>query len=192
MLMKRVVLSLLMIGLLVFMPLSVSAADAWKINIPNTASSDVKSPDGTYFTKTYPVNLVFEANDSGSVVKDAKVTFTVSKKAARRFTCEGAGTFVKDQQNTPNDENYVIVCNFTSETGTSTDAQIGSLVLEVNADARDEDCTITYEFNGSTGTFNKNNPSTGASIPYGIIAGGLVLAAGAYFVTSKKTKLYNI
>ena len=59
----------------------------------------------------------------------------------------------------------------------------------VNKDAKDEDCTINYGLDEVTG---KINPNTGSNLPYALIGGGALLAAGIYVLTRKKTKLYKI
>ena len=84
----------------------------------------------------------------------------------------------------------LLTCQFdkNGSTATGDNFQVGSLVVNVPVDST-EDCTIEVINGGSQGT---SNPETGASLPMIIIASGLVIGAGVYFVTKKRTKLYKI
>ena len=64
----------------------------------------------------------------------------------------------------------------------------GTITITLDANTT-EDCTINYSYEGESG---KINPATGGSLPYAIIAAGVLLAGGVYVATRKKNKLYNI
>lgn len=56
-------------------------------------------------------------------------------------------------------------------------------------------CDVVFECNGKkTVIENKEtvNPTTGSSLPYVVIVGGITVAAGVYYFTRRNTKLYKI
>lgn len=185
--MKKKFLSLVVLALILFMPVMALADMKIVPEIPNTAiATDDK---GDNVEKTYPIYLnVTENTDNKSVTTTTfKFTFGSAIVDAR---CAGANGFEGSFSSTGE---HAGTCTFTSAAGSTGDKiQVGTITVVAKKNAADEDCKIDYMAEDVKGTFNKANPTTGASIPVGIIAGGFALAAGAYFVTSKKNRLYKI
>lgn len=185
--MKKKFLSLIVLALLLFMPVMVFADMKIVPEIPNTATNSVDK--GENVEKTYPIYLNIKENTDNKSVTTSTFKFTFGS-AIVNASCQGANGFEAQFSDTGNN---TATCIFTSATGSSeSKIQVGTITVLAKKNAADEDCKIDYFAEDVAGTFNKNNPTTGASIPVGIIAGGFALAAGAYFVTSKKNKLYKI
>ena len=181
--MKKGFAYLIVLGVLFFLPLAVNAATSASIN--DKPDSETTNSDGT-ITKYYSIYISTTNNEE---LSSADFGFRYGT-AITNFVCEGAGDFELGNQETTGSNQ--VTCNFTVPSeGTSGGAKIlvGKLAVTVNKDSKDEDCTIEYSYDGSTG---KINPQTGSFIPYATIAGGIVIAAGIYFVTKKRTKFSRI
>lgn len=182
--MKKAMLYLLVLGLMLVAPFSVNATTS--ASISNTPISSEKSEDGTTVLKTYEVYITTTENES---LNDAEFGFKYGS-AITEFKCDGAGEFALDNQTTTGESS--VTCKFVVPNEGSASGEkilVGKVVVRANMNAADEDCTIEYVYNGATG---KINPPTGVNIPYAVITGGIILAAGVYFVTKKRTKLYKI
>ncbi|MBE6148004.1 MAG: hypothetical protein E7167_00625 [Firmicutes bacterium] len=182
--MKKAMLYLLVLGLLLVAPFSVNATTS--ASISNTPVESKKSEDGTTVQKTYEVYITTTENESLDTV-DFGFKYGV---AITNFECADAGEFVVEDQ-TATAEN-ALTCKFSVPNEGSASGQkilVGKVVVTAKMDAPDADCTIEYVYEGATG---KINPPTGVNVPYTIIAGGIVIAAGVYFVTKRRTKLYKI
>jgi len=183
--MRKVFVSLLVLGLFLMLPLRAFATTS--LEISSTPDSEKANDDGTV-TKTYSIYMVTTANEE---VQNAKITFQ-GGAAVKNITCADGGNF--QMENQEGSTTNSAVCTFSVPNGgkeSGAKFQIGTLSIKVNKDAPDEDCTINYTFNGVEG-YVKSNPTTGASVPYLVIGGAIILAAGVYFVTSRRTKLYKI
>ena len=175
--MKKKVAFLLAFALLLVMPFAVSADLTLKIKNGDTKEA------GDKVRKDYKVMVVTTEEEA---VGEVEVKFTYGS-AITAFSCGDAGEFVAEESNK---EGNSVTCTFSAATEVKgQEIEVGSVVLEANKNAKDEDCTIEYTFNGAKG---KINPNTGAEVPYAYIVGGLVLAAGVYFVTKKKSALHRI
>lgn len=185
--MKKKFLSLVVLALVLFMPVMAFAEMKIVPEIPNTPTNSIDKGDNV--EKTYPIYLNITENSDNQVVTETIFKFTFGS-AIVSASCAGANGFEGSFEDTGNSTG---TCKFTSTTGSSDKKiQVGTITVVANKNAADEDCKIDYYAEDVTGTFNKQNPTTGASVPVGIIAGGFALAAGAYFVTSKKNRLYKI
>lgn len=185
--MKKFFSFLLVLGVFC-LPLMVNAYEE-KISVSN-------SPINTETTngvdkKTYSISVSLTNNTENHVVTQKIVKFRLGK-AITSATCEDFGEFVATTTNEGKDSDgkMLLTCQFdkNGSTATGDNFQVGSLVVNVPVDST-EDCTIEVINGGSQGT---SNPETGASLPMIIIASGLVIGAGVYFVTKKRTKLYKI
>lgn len=182
--MKKAMLYLLVLGMILAAPLNAWATTS--ASISNTPVNSVKSEDGKTVQKTYEVYITTTENES---LNDAEFGFKYGT-AITEFKCDGAGEFALDNQ-TATGENAV-TCKFAVPSDGSASGDkilVGKVIVTAKMDAPDEECKIEYVYNGATG---KINPETGVNVPYTIIAGGIILAAGVYFVTKKRTKLYKI
>ena len=182
--MKKAMLYLLVLGMMLVAPFSVDATTS--ASISNTPVSSEKSEDGTTVKKTYEVYVTTTEKESlDSVEFGFKYGVAITD-----FVCADAGEFVSEEQTTTGQN--TVTCKFTVPNDGSASGEkilVGKVVVTAKMDAPDADCTIEYAYNGATG---KINPETGVSVPYAVIAGGIVLATGVYFVTKKRTKLYKI
>ena len=182
--MKKAMLYLLVLGLLIIAPFSVSATTS--ASISNTPVKNEKTADGEKVVKTYEVYITTTDNES---LEDVEFGFKYGS-AITDFKCDGAGKFALDNQTTTGER--AVTCKFAVPNEGSDSGEkilVGKVVVTADMDASDADCTVEYVYNGATG---KINPETGVNVPYTIIAGGIILAAGVYFVTKKRTKLYKI
>lgn len=186
--MKKTMVSLLVMGLMLLTPLSVLAEMKVIPSIPNNPSSEREEDSG--LIKDFPIYVEL-TGDAGEKFTDNTFKFEFEfGPAITNFTCDGYGEYDAETGGTVSSNP---TCTFTSSAEETTGkVQVGTISVLIKKDAADKDCTIKYMLGEATGTFNKENPNTGATIPYEIILGGLALAAGAYAVTSKKTKLYKI
>ena len=178
--MKKFWALLLVLGVLLANPLGVFAES--KISITENTSAKVDNGDGT-LTKVY--NVALKNTDTEATADFTKVEISFSYGSAiTSFTCGDNGKFTATQDGGK--------CTFNaSEENPANGAEfeVGKLTVVVKKNAADADCVIKYEYEGAEG---KINPNTGASVPYIIITGGVVLAAGVYFATKKRTKLQRI
>ncbi|MBE6155391.1 MAG: hypothetical protein E7164_01380 [Firmicutes bacterium] len=182
--MKKAMLYLMVLGMFLVAPFSVSATTS--ASISNTPVSSEKSEDGKTVKKTYEVYIATTENES---LEDVDFGFKYGS-AITEFKCDGAGSFALENQESTGAN--TVSCKFAVPNDGEASGEkilVGKVVVTAKVDAADEDCTIEYVYEGATG---KINPATGVNIPYAVIAGGIVLAAGVYFVTKKKTKLYQI
>jgi len=182
--MKKVMLYLLVFGFILGVPFNVDAST--EAVISNTPASSEKSEDGKTVVNTYEIYIKTTENESLS-----EVEFEFEYGAAiTKFECADGGNFKVFSQDITGEN--AVNCTFAVPNDGDASGEkilVGKVVVNAKADAPDEDCQINYSYDGATG---KINPPTGVNIPYAIIAGGLVLAAGVYFVTKKKTALYKI
>ncbi len=185
--MKKVMISLFVLGLMLLTPLSVLAEIQVIPSIPNEPSSSKDTENG--MVKTFPIYVELTGDEDNFTDNHFDFTFEFGS-AIKEFTCDGYGNF---EAKTGGDVSTQGTCTFTNSSQINLGkSQVGTISVRVDKNASDADCTIKYMLGSASSTFNTNNPNTGVSIPYEIIIGGLVLAAGAYIVTSKKTKLYKI
>lgn len=174
--MKKVTFYLAIIGVMLLLPFTVLAAEV----LHPAVSEDytiTESSDNTVEIRTYKVTI--DGNTDSFSMK-----FTMGP-AITEYNCGDYGSFVATS--TKNSDG-TLTCTF-DKNGSDTISgvnQVGTLTVTVKKNSPDADCTISYE-GGKVG-----NPKTGVSLPYAIIAVGLVAAAGVYVVTNKKTKLYKI
>ena len=184
--MRKVFTSLLVLGLFLMLPMSAFATT--KIEIPDsTPEKETANSDGTV-TKEYPIYMVTTA---GEEVTSATISFQ-GGSAVKNITCDGAGQFTLEDQSGSTTNSTK--CTFTVPSGGKASGEkitVGRLAVKVDKTASDEDCKIEYTFNDVKG-YVKTNPETGASVPYIVIGSAIILAAGVYFVTSRRTKLYKI
>lgn len=186
--MKKSILSLIVLTLLLFMPVAVFAEMILEPSIPDTPLSTEDKGDNV--SKTYPIYLNVKQNDDNKSVTTVTFKFKFGNAIVATPVCTGANGFEGSFSDTGDNTG---TCVFTSSTGSSGDKiQVGTITVLAKKNAPDEDCQIDYWAEDVKGTFNKGNPNTGASVPFGIIAGGLTLALGAYFVSSKRNALYKI
>lgn len=184
--MKKAMFYLLVLGFLFLVPLAVYAATLTP-SIPNNVVNEVKNSDGT-ISKTYNIYVAISNNTDNTTIKDAEFEFTTGT-AVESFQCGDANTFVATTTSTGANSGK---CTFAIPNDGSVGAAnnlVGTITVKVKANAKDEDCVINYSYNGSSGSVN---PQTGVSLPYAVIAGGLLIATGVYFVTKKRTKLFRI
>ena len=183
--MKKALVSLLVLGFAALVPLGVFAKTSPFIS--NTPDKETNNGDGT-ITRVYSIFINTTENEE---LEDATIGFQYGS-AVTKLTCAGAGDFDLDSQSTTGASS--VSCTFAAEDEAVSGEKIlvGQVTVVVNEDADDEDCSIDYVFDGATGTINKENPKTGASVPYVFIAGGILVAAGAFLVTRRNTKLYKI
>ncbi|MGN1378992.1 MAG: hypothetical protein ACI4XR_01160 [Bacilli bacterium] len=141
--------------------------------------------------KTYSISVSLTNNTENHVITQKIVKFRLGK-AITSATCGDFGEFVATTTNngTDSEGRMLITCQFdkNGSTATGNSFQIGTIVVNVPVNTT-EDCSIEVINGGSQGT---SNPETGASLPMIIIATGLVIGAGVYYVTKKRTKLYKI
>ena len=182
--MKRAMLYLLVLGLLLMAPFNVNATTA--ASISNTPVDSKNSEDGKSVIKTYDVYITTTENEE---LETAEFGFEYGS-AITKFECADAGEFVvEDQEITAENK---LTCKFSVPNDGSASGEkilVGKVKVTAKMNAADEDCQIIYSYNGAKG---KINPPTGVNVPYTIIVGGIAIAAGLYFVTKKKTKLYQI
>lgn len=181
--MKKVLVSfLVLIGLFLLTPVAFASE---KAVISTTPDSEVTNSDGTV-TKTYSVYIETTA---GEKLDTAELGFQYGT-AITTFTCAGANDYSVTQEATGQNS---ATCKWAlpegSEGKSGERILLGTIKAVVNKDAKDEDCTIQYAFKGATG---KVNPETGVAVPYVIIGSGVLLAAGLFIVTRRRTKLYKI
>ncbi len=186
--MKKVMVSLIVICLMLIAPLSVLADVRVTPSIPNDPTTQKDNDKG--FVKTFPIYVEL-TGDEGETFQDSNFKFEFDfGPAITNFNCDGYGEY---EVETTGDVQTGGTCTFsTASTIGLGKAQVGTISVLIDKNAADSDCTIRYMLGEASSVFNKTNPDTGASVPYEIIIGGLVLAAGAYVVTSKKTKLFKI
>lgn len=186
--MKKVMVSLLVLGLMLITPLSVLAEVKVVPSIPNDPSSESENDSG--LVKVFPIYVEL-TGDEGETFTDNSFKFEFEfGPAIQNFACDDYGDYTATAEG---DVGSGATCTFASEAeATIGKVQVGTISVLVDKNASDSDCTIKYMLGEASATFNKPNPNTGATIPYEIILGGLALAAGAYVVASKKTKLYKI
>lgn len=186
--MKKAMVSLLVMGLMLLTPLSVLAETRVIPSIPNDPSSQSEQDDG--LVKVFPIYVEL-TGEAGETFTENEFKFEFEfGPAITDFKCDGYGEYDAEPTGTVNSG---ATCTFRSDAEATTGkVQVGTISVLIKKDAADKDCTIKYMLGEASATFNKANPSTGATIPYEIILGGLALAAGAYVVTSKKTKLFKI
>lgn len=72
-----------------------------------------------------------------------------------------------------------------------TKIELGTLTISYPSNV---DCTVNVTVNGTTDsvTTGTGTVTTGSSLPYIVLASGVVIAFGIYYVTKKQTKLYKI
>ncbi len=80
-------------------------------------------------------------------------------------------------------------------TGDNTDALMGSVVFKYDASLAD--CSVSFEFAAYETTKEVtitagDSALTGASLPYLILGGALLLGGALYIVSKRSTKLYNV
>ncbi len=186
--MKKVMVSLLVLGLMLLTPLSVLAEVKVVPSIPNDPTSESEDDQG--LVKVFPIYVEL-TGDPGETFTDNSFKFEFEfGPAIKDFVCEDYGDYTATSDGSVG---AGAVCTFASDAQAGTGKiQVGTISVLVDKNAKDSDCTIKYMLGEASATFNKPNPNTGATIPYEIILGGLALAAGAYVVANKKTKLYKI
>lgn len=138
------------------------------------------------FEQTCPV---YVTTDAGESVEEATFNFTYNTSAITSFECEDAGDDFEVKDVTGAAGNYT--CKFGVIEGdgvTGAKLQVGQIKYVVDKNASDEDCTVSYTFNGSSG---KINPETGSFVPYVVIGSGILLV-GAILLVTKKSRLYRI
>ena len=180
--MKKVMIFVLGLMFLLGMPFNVAAKTAAEIS--STPVSSVDSEDGKSVIKTYDVYI---KTTEGEELSEVSLGFEYGK-AVTKFSCDKGGSFTVGEEKVTAENK--VSCKFVADPAAKGEKiLVGKVVVTANKDAKNEDCTINYIYEGAQG---KINPETGMEIPYLIIAGGLVLAAGVYFATKKKTALYKI
>ena len=180
--MKKAMLFLAVLGAMIICPFGVDAK--LKLEIGKDPVSAKDTEDKKAVIKTYDIYVVTDANEK---VEKAEVKFEYGK-AITELKCKDASDYVASQ----NGENPV-KCAFElpseKEPKQGEKIKVGQIEITAKKDAKDADCTINYTFEGASG---KMNPNTGISIPYAFIIGGVVLAAGVYYATNKKSKLVRL
>lgn len=181
--MKKHIYLFLVMAMVLLMPFTANAAGL-KPHIPTEDEEKpvtVKNSDGT-ITKTFNVYVTVSEENLTSVSADFSFTFG---NAVKGFSCGDPSTkrFVA-QTNTADR-----MCTFAAPEGEKITGKVKAGTISITVDPKGEDCSITYMLDGVSG---KVNPNTGANVPYLYVIGGLVLAAGIYFATSKKTKFHRI
>ena len=180
--MKKVMIYLLGLAFLLGMPFAVEAKTAAEIS--NTPVSTVDSEDGKSVIKTYDIYIT---TTEGEELSEVSLGFEYGK-AVTKFDCVDGGKFKAGDENITAENK--LSCKFTADPAEKGEkVLVGKVVVTATKNAPDEDCKIAYIYEGAQG---KINPQTGIEIPYLIIAGGLVLAAGVYVATRKKTALFKI
>lgn len=182
--MKKVMLYLLVIAFVLGVPFNVNAAT--EAMISNEPASSKKSEDGKSVVNTYEIYIKTTNNET---LTEVEFDFDY-KSAITKFDCADGGEFKVSSQDVTGEN--AVTCKFAVPNEGEAKGEkilVGKVVVTAKADAPDEDCQINYSYEGARG---KINPPTGVNIPYAFIAGGLVLAAGVYFVTKKKTALFKI
>ena len=196
--MKKVLLYLVTLCMLV-VPFTVFAANEvkTKIVIGNTPDSESEKDSKTgYVTRVYTISLGAELTEENAetAITEAALTFDWDS-AVKEVKCLDNGEFKATQTEKK--------CTFAYTNADATKQAAGQKITKENnpikvgkiavlVDPKDENCEIRYIYNGAKGTITKTNPPTGSFAPYAFIAGGLVLAAGIYFVTKKNTKIQKI
>lgn len=182
--MKKFWALLLVLGVLLAGPLT-TYADS-KIGIAEVVAEKKDNGDGT-ITKVYAISLKNTDTEATAEFSKVEVNFSYGS-AITSFTCGDAGKFTATQESGASRAQ----CTFTAseeDPAVGSDFEVGKLSVVVKKNAADEDCVINYSYEGAEG---KINPNTGSSVPYLIITGGAVVAAGVYFATKKRTKLQRI
>lgn len=152
-----------------------------------TASIDENKPikkdgvDGNFY------DIVLTTDDETATISTAEFTFAW-ESAVTEFSCvEVDGWTVTE---TKDDNSRTDKCVYTaSEEKSGTTLTVGQIKAVINKDAAEEDCSITFTFDGAT---VKINPPTGSFVSYVIVGAGIVAAVAAYAVSKKKSKLYNL
>lgn len=183
--MKKVLALLLVLGVLISYPLDIFAEEGQSaLYMPSSPSKKEDNGDGT-LTYYYPITVNNTGDFATKPFEKVEVQFTFGS-AITSYTCSGTGKYTATQTNAANGGK----CTFTSsaaDPGTGDKISIGTLVVVLQKDGKD--CSIKARY---LGVESDIVPETGVSVPYAIILGGVVLAAGVYFVTKKKTRLQRI
>lgn len=144
-----------------------------------------ESSEGGPGTKT----ITFAPDDATAEISSISVQFKNGKRI-EDFKCVGNADWTATQQDTASGE---IICTFKANGAKKKGSSLtlGTITFNntVTADDTDADCLITATFKGAYGEIN---PDTGASLPYIVLIGGLLLAGVVYSNANKKTKLHKI
>ena len=166
---------------LLIIPFKVSAA---QYGISFTNNGDLNN-DG-YFT------ITVKATQSGnSTLTDFSSVMTLTN-----VTFVPDGTVTNGTWSVSQDASNPNKLNFSSGVGV-TDSNFTVATLKFKKIDTASECKVVFECEGSTKTVTPDkttteNPTTGAVLPYAVIAVGIVMAGAVYYVTRKNTKLYRI
>ena len=180
--MKKLFALLLVLGVLLAIPAGVSADIAFGLSRePN------KKEKTSETTMNYIYNLEV-SRDATDDIETISLKFRAGGSAVKSFTCVANDKYTVSQST----DDDLTICAFTAkdpDAEVGTQVSLGQLVAKIDLDADDDDCTIWYQLGDVEGKVTVN---TGASVPYIIITGGIVLGAAVYFATKKKSKLQRI
>ena len=187
--MKKTIISV-MVVLVLLCPIIVFGLTN-KLDISNTASSKedlgdnkMKQYNDVYFYTTD----VQEGEDTS--VTSLQFTIVSTGPAVEAVECVSGDGFTANTQK--NDDNTV-TCVYTATASEGVKGEkiaVGKVAITADKNSPDKDCTVEYKLDSVDG--KKVPPETGASLPYVIVGAGIVIAAGAYVVTRRKSKLFNV
>ena len=178
--MKKLLGFIALVALLVI-PFKVSAAQ-YEVSYTNNGDIDTEGN----FTVTVKVR-----QSGNSSVTDFSTTMSLTNVT---FIPEGTvtnkGWTVTQDPANPNKLNF-------SSGVALTDSSFTVATLKFKKIDTAAECNVLFECEGTTKTVTPDktpteNPTTGAVLPYAVIAVGVVMAGAVYYVTRRNTKLYRI
>lgn len=215
--MKKGLLCLATIASVIMLPLGVFAAELTSgngtnattnsTNGTNATTNSTKTTNSTNTTKTLggepaitpstsesgnnTKTLTFKTDDSTAEYGSIQILFTLGKRI-EDFKCVGNDDWtVKQVKNSDG----TITCTYSAKSSkkSGTTLSLGTLTynntIGKEENDTDEDCKINAALVKATGEIN---PDTGASLPYIILLGGILIAGAVYTNTNKKTKFNRI
>ncbi len=184
--------SILVIGMaMVLMPMVASAA----IKLEVKRSGNCIDNGGDTCKWTYSLKLVgdSEQNYASIPIKIAYATKEGKQNAVVQIDFNAPTGMTADA--IPNGNGYDVIYTPTSGSVTGKTIDLGTFVATVKKGA-EYDCTLNVGFGDIKVDVEIETettiPSTGASLPVIIIAGGVSVAVVAYVISKKNTKLYKI
>ena len=183
--MKRYVYFALVIAMVLCIPFNTHAMTL-EPHIPEEVEEKptvTKNDDGT-ITKTFKIYVTPSEDNLTALSPTFKFTFG---PAIKSFECGDPSSKRFVAQTNANEDK----CTFTAPEGETIKGKVnvGTISITIDPKSQSKDCTISYQLGEITG---KVNPNTGANVPFLYVIGGIVLAAGIYFATSRKTKFHRI
>ena len=173
--MKKI-LGFIALVVLVVLPLKANAA-TWGLTFDGT-----EADEQGYFTVT--VKGIQSDNPSGMQEINTTMTMTnveyVSDTGSGKWTVSRNGNALTFINEAP-----VYDAEFTVATLTFKKVDLAA-ECDVVFNCNNENKKVTPK------TKTVKNPKTGSALPYAVIATGIVLATGVYYVTRRNTKLYKI